>query len=199
MCCDLMQVGVARRRSCSCRKTGPPSLVLLESILRGCSAPDYVRFHPSRYRADFCLRLGDRRLLSGDLMRILRELRSIHMEFLSTAGIVFELRQAFAGSGATMRNRACVVGKVSRVLLISAALVSGFGLEGQAQTFGAVEGQLTSIQGKINFPFFYGRTDGSPCDPFVDYNCEVSEGNLKAAREHDLRLSGHSGCRRVAE
>jgi len=90
-----------------------------------------------------------------------------------------------------MHNRACVVGKVSRVLLISAAFVSGFGLEGQAQTFGAVEGQLTSTQGKINFPFFYGRTVGSPCDPFVDYNCEVSEGTLKAAREHDLRLSGH--------
>jgi hypothetical protein len=82
-----------------------------------------------------------------------------------------------------MRNRAFVVGKVSRVLLISAALVSGFGLEGQAQTFGAVEGQLTSTQGKINFPFFYGRTVGSPCDPFVDYNCEVSEGTLKAAQE----------------
>jgi hypothetical protein len=48
---------------------------------------------------------------------------------------------------------------------------------------GNVEGRLTSTQGRINFPFFLGRQVGSPCDPFVDYNCEVSEAAMKAAQE----------------
>jgi len=69
-----------------------------------------------------------------------------------------------------------------RIMLISAAFVIGFGHQGYAQT-GQVTGQLTSTEGRINFPFFLGSSVGSPCNPFVDYNCEVSEAALKAAQE----------------
>ena len=82
-----------------------------------------------------------------------------------------------------MSNRAFVLDMVFRVLLISAAFVVGFSLEGHAQTSDSVAGQLTSTNGKIVFPFFYGSKVGDACNPYVDYNCEVSEAAMKAARE----------------
>ena len=82
-----------------------------------------------------------------------------------------------------MTNRAFVLHGVLRVLLISAAFVVGFGLEGHAQTPGSVEGRLTSTEGRINFPFFYGSKVGDACNPFVDYNCEASEATIKAAQD----------------
>ena len=82
-----------------------------------------------------------------------------------------------------MTSRAFVLHGVFRVLLISAAFVVGFGLEGHAQTLGSVEGRLTSTEGRINFPFFYGSKVGDACNPFVDYNCEASEATIKAAQE----------------
>ena len=82
-----------------------------------------------------------------------------------------------------MTNRAFVLHGVFRVLLISAAFVVGFGLEGHAQTPGSVEGRLTSTDGKIIFPFFYGSKVGDACNPFVDYNCEASEATIKAAQD----------------
>ncbi|MBV8189185.1 MAG: outer membrane beta-barrel protein, partial [Alphaproteobacteria bacterium] len=81
-----------------------------------------------------------------------------------------------------MSNRAFALNMVFRVLLISAAFVIGFGLEGHAQT-GQVEGRLTSTEGKIILPFFYGSQVGDACNPFVDYNCEVSAAALQAAQE----------------
>src|SRR5215470_8426293 len=78
--------------------------------------------------------------------------------------------------------RSLIVPTLIRIMLISAAFVLGFSLEGHAQT-GQVVGQLTSTEGKMNFPFFYGSTVGSPCNPLVDYNCEVSEAAMKAAQE----------------
>ena len=82
-----------------------------------------------------------------------------------------------------MSKRAFVLHGVFRVLLISAAFVVGFGLEGHAQTPGSVEGRLTSTEGRINFPFFYGSKVGDACNPFVDYNCEASEATIKAAQD----------------
>jgi hypothetical protein len=82
-----------------------------------------------------------------------------------------------------MSNRAFVLHGIFRVLLISAAFVVGFGLEGHAQTLGSVEGRLTSTDGKIIFPFFYGSKVGDACNPFVDYNCEASEASIKAAQD----------------
>jgi hypothetical protein len=82
-----------------------------------------------------------------------------------------------------MSIRAFVLHGVFRVLLISAAFVVGFGLEGHAQTLGSVEGRLTSTEGRINFPFFYGSKVGDACNPFVDYNCEVSAEAMKAAQD----------------
>jgi Putative beta-barrel porin-2, OmpL-like. bbp2 len=82
-----------------------------------------------------------------------------------------------------MSNRAFVLHGVFRVLLISAAFVVGFGLEGHAQTPGSVEGRLTSTDGKIILPFFYGSKVGDACNPFVDYNCEASEATIKAAQD----------------
>jgi hypothetical protein len=82
-----------------------------------------------------------------------------------------------------MSQRAFVLGKIFRVLLIGAAFVIGLGLEAQAQTSGPVTGQLTSTDGLVNFPFFYGSKVGDPCNPYVDYNCEVSEATIKAAQE----------------
>ena len=78
-------------------------------------------------------------------------------------------------------NRSFVLHQVLRVLLASAALI-GFGLEGYAQT-GQVAGQLTSTDGRINLPFFYNSKVGDACNPFVDYNCELSEATRKAAQE----------------
>jgi hypothetical protein len=82
-----------------------------------------------------------------------------------------------------MSNRAFVLHGVFRVLLISAAFVVGFGLEGHAQTPGSIEGRLTSTEGRIIFPFFYGPKVGDACNPFVDYNCEASEATIKAAQD----------------
>jgi Putative beta-barrel porin-2, OmpL-like. bbp2 len=82
-----------------------------------------------------------------------------------------------------MSKRAFVLHGVFRVLLISAAFVVGFGLEGHAQTLGSVEGRLTSTDGRIIFPFFYGPKVGDACNPFVDYNCEASEATIKAAQD----------------
>ncbi|HTR88381.1 MAG TPA: outer membrane beta-barrel protein [Reyranella sp.] len=82
-----------------------------------------------------------------------------------------------------MSNRAFVLGAVFRVLLISAAFFVGFSLEGHAQTPGAPEGRLTSTDGKMTFPFFQGSKVGDVCNPYVDYNCEISEAALKAARD----------------
>ena len=79
--------------------------------------------------------------------------------------------------------RSFVAATLLRVLLISAAFVIGFGLEGYAQTLGAVQGRLTSTEGRIIFPFFYGSKVGDACNPFVDYNCEASEATIKAAQE----------------
>ena len=79
-----------------------------------------------------------------------------------------------------------------RAALICAAFYVGFVvIDAHAQTPslspGNVEGRLTSTEGKINFPFFLGRQVGSPCNPFVDYNCEVSETTLKAAQESAVK------------
>jgi len=76
---------------------------------------------------------------------------------------------------------AFVLNAVFRVLLISAAFVIGFGLEGYAQTPTPV--QLTSTDGMMKFPFFYGSKVGDTCNPYVDYNCVASEATIKAAQE----------------
>jgi hypothetical protein len=83
-----------------------------------------------------------------------------------------------------------------RVLAISIVFAVGFGLEGHAQTpasttattpsrtvTGDTQGQLTSTEGKMAFPFFYGAKVGDACNPYVDYNCELSEAALKAAQD----------------
>ena len=44
-------------------------------------------------------------------------------------------------------------------------------------------GRLTSTDGKMIFPFFYGSKVGDACNPFVDYNCEASEATIKAAQD----------------
>ena len=72
-----------------------------------------------------------------------------------------------------MSIRAFALHAFFRVLLVTAAFVIGFGLEGHAQTSGSVQGQLTSTEGRIIFPFFYGSKVGDACNPFVDYNCEA--------------------------
>lgn len=86
-----------------------------------------------------------------------------------------------------MSNRAFVLHVAFRVLLISAAFVVGFGLEGYAQTPGSVEGKLTSTTGKMILPFFYGSKVGDACNPYVDYNCEASEATIKAAQDAAAR------------
>ena len=73
-----------------------------------------------------------------------------------------------------MSNRAFVFDIVFRVLLISAAFFIGFSPEAYAQVTGTVQGQLTSTEGRINFPFFYQSKVGDVCNPFVDYNCEIT-------------------------
>ena len=79
--------------------------------------------------------------------------------------------------------RSFVAATLLRVVLITGVFVIGFGLEGYAQTLGAVQGRLTSTEGRINFPFFYGSKVGDACNPFVDYNCEASEATIKAAQD----------------
>ena len=75
-----------------------------------------------------------------------------------------------------------------RVLLIGVVFSAGFGLAGHAQTTGTATGVLTSTDGKFNFAHFYGQPKvGGPCDPYIDYNCEVSEVALKAAREANAK------------
>ena len=82
-----------------------------------------------------------------------------------------------------MAFRSFIVQAIFRVILISAMFVVSFGLEGHAQSPGtSVQGQLTSADGMMNFPFFYGSKVGDPCYPNVDYNCEVSEATTKAAQ-----------------
>src|SRR5579871_6618648 len=82
-----------------------------------------------------------------------------------------------------MSNRAFVFDIVFRVLLISIAFLIGFNRDGYAQTTGTVQGQLTSTAGRINFPFFYQSNVGDACNPFVDYNCEITAAATKAAQE----------------
>ena len=82
-----------------------------------------------------------------------------------------------------MSNRAFVFHEVFRVLLISAAFVIGFGLEGHAQIVNPPEGQLTSTDGMMKFPFLFGSKVGDTCNPYVDYNCVASEATIKAAKD----------------
>ena len=71
-----------------------------------------------------------------------------------------------------------------RVLLISAAFVTGFAAVGaHAQTIIPPAGQLTSVDGKTIFPFFHASKVGETCNPYVDYNCVASEATIKAAQE----------------
>src|SRR5882762_5159421 len=84
-----------------------------------------------------------------------------------------------------MAFRSLIVQALFRAMLVSAAFVFAFSAAGARaqQTPGSVEGRLTSTEGKINFPFFYGSKVGDACNPFVDYYCDVSEATLKAAQE----------------
>src|SRR5471032_2798268 len=83
--------------------------------------------------------------------------------------------------GLVMMLRSFVFQLVLRFLLISAAFVIGFGLDGYAQT--PTPGQLTSTDGMMLFPFFYGSKVGDTCNTYVDYNCVASEATIKAAQE----------------
>ena len=84
-----------------------------------------------------------------------------------------------------MAFRSLIVQALFRAMLVSAAFVFAFSAAGARaqQTPGSVQGQLTSTEGKINFPFFYGSKVGMPCNPFVDYNCEANAAAIKAAQE----------------
>src|ERR1700751_5189992 len=82
--------------------------------------------------------------------------------------------------GATVSLRIFALQALLRAALICAAFYVGFiVIDAHAQTpslsSGNVEGQLTSTEGKVFLPFFLGSRVGDSCNPFVDYNCEVSE------------------------